>query len=100
MTESQLKNAPWNVTPTPEASFAVTVSQTLSKDTEIITDDFYLIHDDDTGEFYKDTSETDWQEAYINGSCTPLDLIEDCKTLCEYLLNQGVTTVGQSLSCP
>lgn len=85
-------NAPWNEPVIPEQKFDVTCSQTLSKDTYIYSDDYYL-EEDECGRSIN-TSETNWQEAYTKGACTPLDLIKDCKILCEYLLDQGVTTVG------
>jgi len=75
-------NAPYNEIEVPERDFDVLISQTLSKNTEVLTND-YLYHEwveeDEMGKRLEkewDTSDTNWEEAYINNHYTPLQLIE------------------------
>lgn len=57
-------NAPWNEIPIPEKDFVVTISQTVSKTVNVLTDDYARCYDDETGYEYADTQDTDWKEAY------------------------------------
>lgn len=90
---SDTPDAPWNDTKTPSREFSSCCVQTLSKITTVYTDDYI------EGEVYKeaeyedgqvhttitqdppDTSNTNWQEAYINDHMTPLDLINTLKEI-------------------
>ena len=76
-------NAPWNEHETPDKDFDVLVSQTLSKNTEVTTNDYvHVIDQDEDGCYeYDDTCDTDWHEAYKQQHLTPLQLIEKFKKL-------------------
>lgn len=77
-------SAPWNQVDTPEREFNVLISQTLSKQTTVETNDIVIQAENDEG-FYNeiiDTSDTDWKKAYGDyGRYTPLELIEAFKEL-------------------
>lgn len=74
-------DAPWNEPVVPEAEFEVLCSQTLSKNTTVITDDYVPQCDegfeDGVGyhDEWKDTSDTDWDAAFSQEHYTPLQLI-------------------------
>lgn len=76
--------APWNEVSVPEKEFEVTVSQTLSKNVTVYTDDYIPEGDYETGRIYADTSETDWKEVYKNQHLTILGLL---KILHQYLID-------------
>lgn len=73
-------NAPWNEQEVPERTFDVCVSQTLSKNTKVLTNDYDL---EPTEEGCTDitTSNTNWKRAYEREHLTPLQLIEEFKSL-------------------
>lgn len=75
MTQSQWDNAPWNEERIPEREFQVVVSQSLSKDTTIVTDDYNPIYDDEFGYTEIDTSDTHWCDAFKKYTYTPLELL-------------------------
>lgn len=83
------KDAPWNKTSNKGKSFDITVSQTLSKNTTLITTDYISesVQDDD-GVYYEelDTTETNWKEAYKDSKMTPLELIQAFKKILEYYI--------------
>lgn len=93
MSSSQWNSAPFNDPIIPEQEFDVTVSQTLSKDTTVWTND-YILEDDGEGYRSYDTSETRWTEVYRETKLTPLDIINACKTLAQHLLQLGTTYIG------
>lgn len=65
-------SAPWNEVELPEEEFDVTISQTLSRDVVVSTND-YIEYGEDT---VPDISETDWDKVYKDNSLhTPLELI-------------------------
>lgn len=74
-------NAPWNEPSIPEIEFEVTISQTLSKGTNVTTNDYTpqcdMGEEDGIGYCNKwnDTSNTDWKKAYEDEHFTPLELI-------------------------
>lgn len=73
--------APWNEQEVPEEQFGVCISQTLSKSTEVTTNDYVPVVDQDEDGYYdyNDTSDTDWKKAYENEHLTPLQLIGEFK---------------------
>lgn len=71
-------NAPYNEVPVPDKSFDVLVSQTLSKNTEVTTDDYIPRFDEEDGP-YADTDCTNFEDAYTKEHMTPLQLIEKFK---------------------
>lgn len=76
--------APWNEERIPEKSFNICVSQSLSKSTQVVTDDYNPEFDDEDGCIYADTSDTDWESVYNhNGLHTPLELIKLFKEFLE-----------------
>ena len=70
-------SSPWNEPAIPEKSFDVCISQTLSKSTRVITDDYCPEEDcDEDGSYMTaNTSDTDWAAAYNKDHYTPLQLI-------------------------
>lgn len=87
-------SAPWNEPVIPEREFDVLVSQTLSRDTSIYTDDYCPEFDEEDGRTYANTEETDWKKAYQNVAMTPLDIIGAAEKIAKALLEQGQTRVG------
>lgn len=81
MTQSQWDSAPFNEVEVPERQFDVCISQTLSKSTEVTTNDYVPVvdQDEDGCYSYSDTSDTDWRKAYKNEHLTPLQLIGELK---------------------
>lgn len=73
--------APWNEQEVPERQFEVCISQTLSKNTRVTTNDYVpeVDQDEDGNHDYSDTSDTNWKEAYKNEHLTPLQLIGEFK---------------------
>lgn len=76
-------SAPWNQVDTPEREFDVLISQTLSKQTTVVTNDFLIKIENDEGfsNEIRDTSDTDWEKAYRDYRYTALDLIEIFKKM-------------------
>lgn len=74
-------NAPWNQKENEERTFNVCISQTLSKSTSVETNDYVPeVDEDEMGKFEcLDTSDTDWNKAYLDNHLTPLQLIEKFK---------------------
>lgn len=88
-------DAPWNEVPVPEKEFEITVSQTLVKTCDVITDKYIpgasgveYEYDEEGGHAIgwqdpDDTSDVDWEKEYAeNDHYTPLELINKFK---EYL---------------
>lgn len=84
-------NAPYNEVEVPEKEFEVTISQSLSKNTSIYTQDYMPEYDEEDGHIYADTSQTDWKQAYKDNAMTPLDIIQNCEKIAKALLEQGQT---------
>jgi hypothetical protein len=85
--------APWNEpNPPEELSFEVCVSQTLSKNTKVITNDYFVEVDCDIEGYSTsiDTSETNWKEVYNKSKMTPLELIVELKAILERTLPDPV----------
>ena len=87
-------NAPWNEPVIPERDFDVCVSQTLSKNTFITTQDYYPEYDEEDGSTHANTEDTDWKQAYKDCAMTPLDIIMAAKELAKHLMEQGQKKVG------
>jgi hypothetical protein len=86
--------APWNEPVIPEKEFDVLVSQTLSRDTSIYTNDYCPEFDEETGQTDANTECTDWKKAYSNAAMTPLEIIGAAEKIAKALLEQGQTRVG------
>ena len=84
-------NAPWNERPIPKRSFDVFISQTLSKSTQVTTDDYILVDNN----LHADTSETNWAQAYSEEHHTPLELIEELKSYLERHLPDPITDLKE-----
>lgn len=85
--------APWNDPGPPEKrAFEVCISQTLSKNTTVTTNDYSVEVDCDEDGYYEsiDTSETNWKNAYKEERMTPLELIEELKGFIERTLPDPV----------
>lgn len=77
-------NAPWNETDIPKHNFDICVSQTISKNIQISTNDYKPNEEHDEDGWYNcpDTSDTDWCKAYKNSNhYTPLELIQILRDL-------------------
>ena len=85
---------PWSEPVIPEREFDVLVSQTLSRNTSIYTDDYCPEFDEKDGRTYANTEETDWKKAYQNVAMTPLEIIGAAEKIAKALLEQGQTRVG------
>lgn len=77
-------NAPYNQVETPEHEFDVTISQTLSKNTAVCTNDYiYECGADEDGFWeHRDTEDTDWLTAYKDEHLTIEQLLEVLKDMC------------------
>ena len=84
LTTSQESNAPWNEEEKTDRKFECTVSQTLSKDTVIYSNNY----SDDEGSVI--TSDIPWNEEYSEQHYTPLELIAAFKRLLEKLREEGI----------
>lgn len=86
MSQSELKNAPWNEVNVPCIERDCEVTETISRRITLSTTD-YSFEDDWNDEFGKcmvtDTSETDWNEEYSNQEYTALELIARLKSYVE-----------------
>lgn len=83
--------APYNEVSTPEQDFDVTISQTLSKDTIVTTDDYVYEKDSDEGWDSYITDDTNWAEEYHNNDhYTPIQLIELFRQCLEENLKNGL----------
>lgn len=70
-------NAPWNEPVIPEKDFDITVSQSLSKDITVCTDQYRPEYDDEDGRTYANTEDTDWNTVFENNNYhTPLQLLQ------------------------
>lgn len=78
-------DAPYNQPVTPERDFDVTVSQTLSRDVGVTTDNYRPEYDDEDGRTYANTEDTDWRKVYGQQHLTILELLEDYKVRLETL---------------
>lgn len=78
MSQSQWDSAPWNEPVVPDKTFDVLISQTLSKDTEVTTNDYTPRFDEEDSP-YADTEDTNFESAYMEEHMTPLQLIEKFK---------------------
>ena len=94
-------SAPWNQVEIPEQEFDVTISQTLSKDTTVCTNDYIPgasgvdYEPDDEGGYCAsgwhdpdDTSDTNWGKIYREEHYTPLDLIQMLSEKCKQELKE------------
>ena len=85
---------PWSEPEVPERDFDVLISQTLSRDTTITTQDYQPEFDEETGHTDANTDETDWKKAYCDVAMTPLEIIGAAEKIAKVLLEQGQTRVG------
>lgn len=76
-------NAPYNQIDPPEKEFNLTVSQTLSKSIEVVTDNYIPECDYETGCIYANTSETDWYGIYEEEQYNILELLGHLQTFAE-----------------
>ena len=91
-------SAPWNQRNPEEKEFDMTVSQTLSKNTKVLSSDYTeeseVEFDDEghrTGYSWYDTENIDWAKEYhANEHYTPIQLIGHLKTFLTEQLKQGI----------
>lgn len=101
-------NAPYNQVDPPEHDFDVTVSQTLSRNVTITTQDYSYEEDiDEDGAYVNyNTEDTDWKSAYVANHCTIEHLLSVFKSkliveksVLEAKLVQGPETVKRIKEC-
>jgi hypothetical protein len=85
---------PWSEPEVPERDFDVLISQTLSRDTTITTQDYQPEFDEEDRITYANTEDTDWKKAYCDVAMTPLEIIGAAEKIAKVLLEQGQTRVG------
>lgn len=88
--------APWNREDMVARPFDVFISQTLSKNTKIYTNDYTQSNDNEENTLSIDTSDTNWREAYLDNALTPLQLISLCKKMAKKLLEEGEISIGRN----
>lgn len=93
MTQSQWDAAPWNEPVIPEREFNVCAMQTLVKETTISTDQYLPEYDEEDGHTYANTDDTDWVKTYEEIACTPKFLIEACKKIAQWAVNNGTKSI-------
>lgn len=81
MSQSDWDRAPWNQSEPPEENFNVTVSYSLSKDAEVISDNYY---DDGRGLDTLDNPSEDYEETYQ----TMPQILDFAKECAKYFLTK------------
>lgn len=98
MSQSELKNAPWNEVSIPGIERDCEVTETISRRITLSTTD-YSVEEDWNDEFGKcisaDTSETDWNEEYSNQEYTVLELIAKLKSYVKEDIKNTVPNKGK-----
>lgn len=72
-------NAPYNEPVIPERDFEVMISQTMSRTVTVTTDDYQPEFDEEDGNTYANTENTDWKKVYENCDFKLQDLISELK---------------------
>lgn len=88
--------APYNEPPEPDAlEFEVTISQSLSKDTTVMSNKYERFMDIDEDGPYEwiETNDIDWNEAYEETHLTIEDLLEKFKEM----LEEKVSEIGKQV---
>lgn len=86
-------DSPWSEPIIPEQEFNVCVMQTLVKETAISTDQYQPEYDEETGTTYANTDDTDWVKVYEEVACTPKHLIEACKKIAQWAVDNGTKSI-------
>lgn len=82
-------DAPWNQPMIPGKDYSVTVSQTLSKSVTVFTDQYKEEVDED-GHVFANTEDTDWRSIYGEQHMTILELLAECKSKLETLMDTPI----------
>jgi len=102
--------APWNQPAIPEKDFEITCSQSISRTSTVTTNDYIPgasgvdYEPDGEGGYYTsswhdedDFSNTNWSKEYdSNGHYTPIQIIQRCEMLCQFLLERDMTKYGKN----
>ena len=72
-------NAPYNEPVIPERDFEVMISQTMSRTVTVTTDDYQPEFDEEDGNTYTNTENTDWKKVYENCDFKLQDLLSELK---------------------
>ena len=90
--------APWNQEDIPEAEFDVFICQTLSKTVTVTTNDYVpVLDEDEEGKYFcKDTSDTDWEDAYYKEHHSPKQLLDIFKRMLKGKLNKNEVPVSDN----
>jgi hypothetical protein len=88
--------APWNALIPSKRKFEVSASQTLSKNTNVITTNYYMEYNEWENEWEYDTSGVDWTREYFgNGHYKPSQLIHLFKNHLENELRRFGDTIDK-----
>ena len=91
MTQSQWDDAPFNEPVIPERDFDIVISQSLSKDVTVCTNNYIPEYDEEDGHTYANTEDTDWVDVVKDNELhTPLQLIHILKEVLEKDLKAGI----------
>jgi hypothetical protein len=85
--------APWNEPVVKEREFKVSVLQVLTKDVVISTDDYQPEFDEEYGTTFANTENTDWVKSFENVHYTPLQLIDACKKIAKWAIDNNVKRI-------
>lgn len=84
-------NTPWNEPIIPERDFDLTISQSLSKDVTVCTNQYNPEYDEEYGQTFANTEDTDWNKVFKeNDYHTPLQLIQLLGEVLQKDLEQGI----------
>lgn len=85
-------SAPYNEPYVPERDFAIDVEYTLCKQVDVTTNDYQPEFEEETGQTYANTENTDWEDAYgESGHYTILEMLAELKKYVE----QDISTTGE-----
>lgn len=88
-------SAPYNEQPVPERIFDVHVVQILSKDDKVCTSDYTPEIDEENGHVYANTENTDWNKANRDSNYEPIDIINACKCIAQWAIDNGTSRIGK-----
>lgn len=84
-------NTPWNEPIIPERDFDLTISQSLSKDVTVCTNQYNPEYDEEYGQTFANTEDTDWNKVFKeNDYHTPLQLIQLLGEVLQKDLEHGI----------
>lgn len=93
-------SAPYNEEVVPNATFDCIIKQTLSKNVKVTTNDYNPERDDEDGNIYYNTENTDWDAAYRDdGHYTILELLDELKEYVKHDMDNSAFNSGRYRHC-